>query len=213
MAVFKFVINDSKNKRSKQIEVDQSKAAGLVGKKIGEQFNGDILDLSGYVFEITGGTDKDGFPMYPGLQGSGRKKMLLVGKPGFKPWIAGQRKRKTVRGNTISDAIVQINAKIVKVGEKPLDQAVPGKDAPKKEEAAPEKVEDNKEEPVEEAKPEAAEEQPKEDNPEEKKEQSEEKTEEKAEPEEKPVETPEKPEEKEAESKEETGGVESKDEN
>jgi len=132
MAVFKVVISDPKSRKSFQVEVDQSKATGLVGKKIGDEFNGDLINLGGYALQITGGTDKDGFPMYPGLKGSGRKKMLLAAPPGFYPKSKGQRRRKTVRGDTISDSIMQINAKIIKAGEKPLDQLIPKKE--KKEE-------------------------------------------------------------------------------
>lgn len=167
MAVFKFVINDSKTKRSCQVEVDQSKAADLIGKKIGEEFNGDILDMSGYVLQITGGTDKDGFPMHSGLKGQGRKKMLLSGLPAFKPYKNGMKKRKTVRGDTVSDAIVQINAKVVKAGDKPVEKLLAKKeekpaektDAPKeaeskkeaepKKEEAPKESEPKKEEKVE----------------------------------------------------------------
>jgi small subunit ribosomal protein S6e len=93
--------------------------------------------LPGYSLKITGGTDRDGFPMHPSVKGQGRKKILLSSPPCFHPKIKGQRKRKTVRGNTISEAIAQINVKIVKKGEKPLEQLVPTKSK---------KVEEKKEE-------------------------------------------------------------------
>lgn len=122
MAVFKFVISEPTSRKSIKLEVDQDKAAGLIGKRIGDEFNGDIIGLIGYVLKITGGTDKDGFPMHLGLKGSGRQKLLLSGPPGFHPLQKGQRKRKMVRGDTISEDVVQINAKVVKVGEKAFDQ-------------------------------------------------------------------------------------------
>ncbi len=187
MAVFKVVISDPKSRKSFQIEVDQSKAVGLVGKKIGDEFNGDLVNLAGYALQITGGTDKDGFPMYPGLKGSGRKKMLLAAPPGFHPRLKGQRRRKTVRGNTISDSIMQINAKIIKAGEKPLEQLIPKKEKKEKKEEQVQKEEKPKETPKE-----APKETPKE-------------TLKKEKPEEKPVEKPtEKPKEeiKEEEKKE-----------
>jgi small subunit ribosomal protein S6e len=212
MAVFKFVINDTKNKRSCQIEVDQSKAAGLVGKRIGEEFNGDILDLTGYVLEITGGTDKDGFPMYPGLKGMGRKKMLLSGKPGFKPSQKGQRKRKTVRGDTISESIVQINAKIIKVGEKPLDQIITKKtkaEAPKEEKAS----EETKAEKPEAKKEKAETKKEKKEKPKKEEKPAEKQREAKEEPKKEVKEEQKQPKETPAENKETTGGVESKDKN
>jgi len=133
MATWKFVINDPETKKSYQLEVDQTKAVGLIGKKIGEEFSGDLLGLVGYTLKITGGTDKDGFPMHPSVSGAVRKKALLSGPPCFRPKKKGLRKRKTVRGNTISEEIAQINCKVVKKGEKLLEELIPTKPKEKKE--------------------------------------------------------------------------------
>ncbi len=130
MASFKFVIANPKTRKSYNLEVDQSKAAGLVGKKIGDKFNGDLIGLPGYEIKITGGTDKDGFPMHPQLHGMGRKKIVLSHPPGFHPKRAGMRKRKMVAGNTISKNIVQVNCKVIKEGSKSLP-ALMGKEEPK----------------------------------------------------------------------------------
>jgi small subunit ribosomal protein S6e len=127
MAVFKIVVSDPETRKSFQLEVDQAKAIGLIGKKIGEEFNGDLIGLPGYTLKITGGTDKDGFPMHPSVPGSVKKKVLLSGEPCFRPKKKGERRRKTVRGNTISADIVQINVKVSKKGEKPLEELVPTK--------------------------------------------------------------------------------------
>ena len=99
MSTFKIVVNDPETRKSFQIEVEKSKAVGLIGKKIGEEFNGEIIGLPGYLLQITGGTDKDGFPMYPSVEGMGRRKILLSGPPCFHPRRKGERRRKTVRGN------------------------------------------------------------------------------------------------------------------
>lgn len=133
MASFKFVISDPATRRSYQLEVDQSKVMALIGKKIGEEFNGDLVGLSGYGLTITGGTDRDGFPMHPSVKGSVKKRVLLTTPPGFHPLIKGERRRKTVRGNTISDSIAQINVKISKKGEKPVEELIPVKAKPKEE--------------------------------------------------------------------------------
>ncbi|MFH8092973.1 MAG: 30S ribosomal protein S6e [Candidatus Aenigmatarchaeota archaeon] len=124
MADFKVVVSDPQTKKSYQVTVSQDKAYTLIGKKIGDKFDGSILGLPGYELEIRGGTDKDGFPMLSSIQGPVRKKVLLSGRPGFKPKLKGQRKRKTVRGNTISADIVQINTKVVKYGPKPLEEMI-----------------------------------------------------------------------------------------
>ena len=122
MPVWKIVINDPETRKSYQIEVEQSLAPQLIGKKIGEKIDGNIIGLSGYELEITGGTDKDGFPMHPNISGTVKKKVLLSSGPCFRPKKKGLRKKKTVRGNTISTDIVQINMKIIKKGEKPLEE-------------------------------------------------------------------------------------------
>ncbi len=127
MANFTFVVSDPGTRKSYQSVVEQDKATGIVGKKLKEEVSGDFLGLDGYTLMITGGSDKDGFPMHPSLQGSGRRKTLLTGPPGFHPKFNGQRRRKTVRGNTVSQDIVQINVKVTKKGEKPLEEVFPTK--------------------------------------------------------------------------------------
>jgi len=129
MATFKMVVSEPETRKSYQLEVDQSKAVGLIGKKIGDEINGDLIGLSGYSLKITGGSDKDGFPMHPEIQGSVKKRVLLALPPGFHPKMKGQRKRKTIRGNTISDSIVQINLVVTKKGEKSLEELIPKKEA------------------------------------------------------------------------------------
>lgn len=166
MAVFKFVINDPKVRKSYKVEVDQTKAAALVGKKIGDDFSGDIIGLNGYSLQITGGTDKDGFPMHKELKGPGKRKMLLSGPPGFHPNMKGQRKRKMVRGNTISNDVAQINAKVVKAGAKPLDQLLAAKPKEEKKDGeAPAAKPEPKPEPKQEQKPEPKKEEPKQEAP------------------------------------------------
>lgn len=124
MANFAIVVSDPESKKSYQTVVDQGNATSLVGKKIGEEFLGDLIGLAGYSLKITGGSDRDGFPMHPGFPGQGRRKELLIKKPGFHPTKQGERRRKTIRGNTISQDIVQINCKVAKKGEKTLEEVL-----------------------------------------------------------------------------------------
>jgi len=116
---FKLVVSDPKTKKSYQKEVS---GEGLMGKKIGEKVSGHVAGLEGYELEITGGSDQDGFPMRKDFDGIGRKRILISGPPGFHPKARGQRKRKSIRGNTISDSTAQINTKAVKYGAKTLDE-------------------------------------------------------------------------------------------
>ncbi len=131
MANFKVVISDPKSKKAVQKEMEQ-KASGFMGKRIGDKVRGEPLGLAGYEFEVTGGSDAQGFPMRKDVEGMRRKKVLLSRGTGFRTNVKGQRKRRSVRGNTISDAISQINAKIVAYGSKPVEQLI-GKTEKKKE--------------------------------------------------------------------------------
>ena len=142
---FKIVISDPESRKSYQIEKE---APSLIGLKIGDEFDGSILGLNGYKLKITGGTDKDGFPMHPSIEGMGRRRVLLSRPPCFHPKRKGERRRKTVRGNTISEDIAQINVKVVEKGEKSLEEILGKKKEEKKTEEA--KTEEKKEEKTEE---------------------------------------------------------------
>ncbi|MCK4532117.1 MAG: 30S ribosomal protein S6e [Candidatus Aenigmarchaeota archaeon] len=201
--MFKLVVSDPKTKKTYQKEVSQ-KESGLLNRKIGDRVKGDFLGLSGYEIEITGGSDKQGFPMRPNIQGAARKRVLLTGGPGFHPKRKGERRRKSVRGNVISQEIVQVNAKIVKYGKKKLEQIFGKKEEKPKEEKPKEekKPEEKKPEEVKPAEPEKKEpEKPEEAKTEEKAEgKKEEAPKEEVKSEEKPAE-PEKKEEKKPEEK------------
>lgn len=106
--VFKIVISTPDGK-SYQIEKD---VPTFIGMKIGQTFDGSIIGLSGYTLKITGGSDKDGFPMRKDLQGTQRKKILISGGVGYKTAGNGIRRRKNIRGNRIAEDIVQINVKV-----------------------------------------------------------------------------------------------------
>ena len=113
---FKVVV--SNKAESYQVEVDDTKA--LNGLVIGDEFDGGIVGLDGYTLKITGGSDKNGFTMKKDVPGTRRIKSLLTGGIGYHPKADGVKRRKTVRGNTIADDIVQINSVVVKEGAKPI---------------------------------------------------------------------------------------------
>ena len=113
MAKFKVIISEPETGTSKAIELEESRATPLIGRKVGETMDGSIVDLSGRTVQITGGSDKDGFPMRPSVHGGVRRRVVLSGGVGFNPQSDGARRRKTVRGNVITDEIVQINIKIL----------------------------------------------------------------------------------------------------
>jgi small subunit ribosomal protein S6e len=118
---FKVVISDPKSGIAYQKVVSGANANKIVGKKVGETINGTLVELPpDYELMITGGSDMDGIPIRGDVAGSGRKKILVSGGVGFNPKRKGLRRKKLVRGNTISREIVQLNTKVVKHGKIPL---------------------------------------------------------------------------------------------
>jgi small subunit ribosomal protein S6e len=107
------VIGEIKRASSFQITLSSDKAQKLYGLKIGDEIDGGLIGLPGYKLRITGGSDYSGAPMIPTLPGPGKRYLLLSQPPGFRPKEDGLRKRKLVRGNTLSEAIVQVNTVII----------------------------------------------------------------------------------------------------
>ena len=128
---FKFEIGDPKTKKTFHLEAE---AEGVVGKSIGEKISGDEISsqLSGTELEITGTSDKSGFPGKKDVEGAGTRRVLLTRGFAFhklklkkknairKPISRGMRKRRTVRGNMVSADTVQINLKVIKQGAKSI---------------------------------------------------------------------------------------------
>ena len=131
MAKFKIIISEPETGTSKTVELEETRAIPLIGRKIGEAIDGSVVDLPGHKVQITGGSDKDGFPMRPSVHGGVRRRVVLSGGVGFDPQDEGARRRKTVRGNVITDEIVQVNMKVI---EKPK-RAKKGKAAGESKEA------------------------------------------------------------------------------
>ena len=122
MAKFKIIISDPKTGTSETAETEETRAIPLIGRKIGEIIDGSIMGLPGHKLRITGGSDKDGFPIRPNVHGGVRRRVVLSGGTGFNPQDKGERRRKTVRGNVITDEIVQINMKIVEKPKRPKER-------------------------------------------------------------------------------------------
>lgn len=122
MVEFKVVVNDVKPGKSYTIPVTGHHANALIGKKIGDEVDGIFVSLPGYKLQITGGTDKNGFPMRTDLPGTVKRRLLLSGGVGFRSDEKGKRKKKSVRGNIISQDIVQINMNITRHGAKPIQE-------------------------------------------------------------------------------------------
>ncbi|MCC6039573.1 MAG: 30S ribosomal protein S6e [Thermofilum sp.] len=113
MPEFKVVISDPKTGKAEQVEVKGEQALRLIGHKIGDVIDGALVGKPGVKLKITGGSGRAGEPMRPDIPGPRKGYFLLSGPPGYHPPEKGTRKRKFVRGNTISEDIVQINTVIV----------------------------------------------------------------------------------------------------
>ncbi len=113
MAKYKLIISDPKTGKSAVQEIEDRRALALAGKKIGEEVDGSLLGLPGQRILITGGSDKDGFPMRRDVQGGVKTQILISQSLGYRGHFEGERRRKTIRGNIITDETVQINAKII----------------------------------------------------------------------------------------------------
>jgi small subunit ribosomal protein S6e len=108
----------------KLIEIeDEEKLRAFYDKRISHEVEGDVLgdDFKGYVFQITGGNDKQGFPMKQGVLTTKRVRLLL--KEGMKCYVAkkrGESKRKSVRGCIVSHELSVLSLIVVKKGEKDI---------------------------------------------------------------------------------------------
>ena len=156
MANFKLTISDIKGKSITK-ELKEGDANPLMGLVIGAETDAVIVGLAGKL-KITGGSDKSGVPMRGDLHGMARKRVLLSKGVGLQDTEYGLRKRKLVRGNTVSDEIFQVNCKYdgeIKDDSPPAETEAVVEDAPKKEakkEDAPKKEAKKEDAPKKEAK-------------------------------------------------------------
>uniref|UniRef100_A0A673JYY8 40S ribosomal protein S6 n=1 Tax=Sinocyclocheilus rhinocerous TaxID=307959 RepID=A0A673JYY8_9TELE len=80
---------------------------------------------SGYVVRISGGNDKQGFPMKQGVLTHGRVRLLLSkGHSCYRPRRTGERKRKSVRGCIVDANLSDLNLVIIR--KMPTSKDIPG---------------------------------------------------------------------------------------
>lgn len=87
---------------------------------MGAEVPGDSVgpEFAGYIFRITGGNDKQGFPMKQGVMHPTRVRLLLSdGHSCYRPRRTGERKRKSVRGCIVAMDLSVLALSIVKQGE------------------------------------------------------------------------------------------------
>ena len=108
-------------------------------KRISQEVPADSLgdEWKGYIFRITGGNDKQGFPMKQGVLAPHRVRLLLAdGHSCYRIRRTGERKRKSVRGCIVGPDIAVVSVVIVKQGEQEIpgltDTVIPKRLGPKR---------------------------------------------------------------------------------
>merc|ERR1719503_263624 len=89
-------------------------AAEMEGDCLGDEFKG-------YIFKISGGNDKQGFPMKQGILTNQRVRLLFKkGMSTYRECRKGCRKRKSVRGCIVGPDLATMNLVITKKGAEDL---------------------------------------------------------------------------------------------
>jgi small subunit ribosomal protein S6e len=104
----------------KVIEIDDEKRLqSLYERRMAQEIDGSIMgeEFDGYIFRISGGNDKQGFPMRQGVLTNTRVRLLCKkGHKAYRPRRVGERKRKSVRGCIVGQDIAVLNLVITQVG-------------------------------------------------------------------------------------------------
>ncbi|KAJ1915494.1 40S ribosomal protein S6 [Tieghemiomyces parasiticus] len=118
---------------------DERKVRIFYDKRISAEVAVDSLgdEWKGYVFRITGGNDKQGFPMMQGVLLPHRVRLLLKeGSKCYRARRSGERKRKSVRGCIVGSDLAVLSVIIVKQGEQDIpgltDTSIPKRLGPKR---------------------------------------------------------------------------------
>ncbi|KAH3679411.1 hypothetical protein WICMUC_001031 [Wickerhamomyces mucosus] len=128
------------NGSQKTVEIDdEHRLRVFYEKRIGQEVEGDSVgdEFKGYIFKISGGNDKQGFPMKQGVLLPTRVKLLLAkGHSCYRPRRTGERKRKSVRGAIVGPDLAVLSLVVVKQGEQEIagltDVQVPKRLGPKR---------------------------------------------------------------------------------
>merc|ERR1711918_211007 len=124
LITMKLNMSCSETGMQKCIEIDDDKKLlPFFDKRISSEVAGDSLgdEFKGYRFRISGGNDKQGFPMLQGILTPERVRLLLrKGSKCYRQRRTGEMKRKSVRGCIVSHDLSVLNLLLVKKGEAEL---------------------------------------------------------------------------------------------
>jgi small subunit ribosomal protein S6e len=109
----------------KVIDIDDEKRLqNLYERRMAQEIDGSVLgeEFDGYILRISGGNDKQGFPMRQGVLTNTRVRLLCQkGHKAYRPRRQGERKRKSVRGCIVGHDISVLNLVVSQVGEKTIE--------------------------------------------------------------------------------------------
>merc|ERR1712003_449762 len=104
----------------KIVEIDDDKKLlPFFDKRMSTEVSGDSLgdEFTGYVFRISGGNDKQGFPMKQGILLNHRTRLLFKkGMSCYRERRKGCRKRKSVRGCIVGPDLATLSLVVLKKG-------------------------------------------------------------------------------------------------
>lgn len=118
---------------------DDQKLRIFYDKRIGQEVDASPIgdEWKGYMFRITGGNDKQGFPMKQGVLTNKRVRLLLdKNSTCYRPRKDGERRRKSVRGCIVDSQLSVLALLVVKKGDNDIagltDTSVPRRLGPKR---------------------------------------------------------------------------------
>jgi len=103
---------------------DEKKLRPFMDKRISQEVEASCLgnEWKGYVLRVSGGNDKQGFPMKQGILTNNRVRLLMRrGMSCYRERRSGERRRKSVRGCVVDSNLSVLALVIVKKGEEEID--------------------------------------------------------------------------------------------
>jgi len=103
---------------------DEKKLRAFMDKRISQEVDASCLgnEWKGYTVRISGGNDKQGFPMKQGILTSNRVRLLMArGTSCYRERRSGERRRKSVKGCIVDSSLSVLALVITKKGEAEID--------------------------------------------------------------------------------------------
>jgi small subunit ribosomal protein S6e len=118
---------------------DERRLQNLYERRMAQEIDGSVLgeEFDGFSLRISGGNDKQGFPMRQGILTNTRVRLLCKkGHAGYRQRRAGERKRKSLRGCIVGHDISVLNLVVTQEGTNKIeglnDKAEPRRLGPKR---------------------------------------------------------------------------------